>query len=321
MTDVLVVAELADGKARKSTLSAVAFAKAIEADFDILVIGAGAAGAAAELTGFGAGKVLSAEIDGGYTAEAYTPTVSEVADDGDYDVLVACATSYGKDLMPRVAAKLKAGVASDISAVEKDGDDLVYMRPMYAGNVIGKVKITTDVQVVTVRQTEFEAPAGGEGASPVEAADVEDPSDAADRIEHVSLEVAQSERPDLAEAEVIVAGGRALKSADNFENVLEPLVDSLGAAMGASRAAVDAGYVSNDLQIGQTGKVVAPKLYIAVGISGAIQHLAGMKGSKTIVAINKDEEAPIAAVADYFLAQDLFDAVPALTEAVKGAKG
>ena len=216
MTDVLVVAELADGKVRKSTLSAISFAKAIEADFDVLAIGEGAADAAAELTGFGAGEVLTAEVEGGYVSEHYAPTVAEVADDGDYDVVVACATSYGKDLMPRVAAKLKAGVASDISAVEVDGDDLIYTRPMYAGNVIGKVKIKSDVQVVTVRQTEFEAPAGGEGASPIEAADVEDPTDAAERIEAISLEVAESERPDLTEAEVVVAGGRALKSAENF---------------------------------------------------------------------------------------------------------
>jgi electron transfer flavoprotein alpha subunit len=190
---------------------------------------------------------------------------------------------------------------------------------MYAGNVFGTCTLTSDVQVVTVRQSEFEPAVGGEGASPIADVDVEE-DDVAERVEALSLEVVESERPELTEADIVVSGGRSLKSAENFENVLEPLVDSLGAAMGASRAAVDAGYVANDLQVGQTGKVVAPKLYLAVGISGAIQHLAGMKGSKCIVAINKDREAPIAQVADYFLVADLFDAVPQMTEAVKALK-
>ncbi|MAC28424.1 MAG: electron transfer flavoprotein subunit alpha, partial [Myxococcales bacterium] len=193
-------------------------------------------------------------------------------------------------------------------------------RPMYAGNVFGTLKVTTETQVVTVRQSEFDPAAEAGGASPVESVDVEE-DDVAEKVESLGIEVVKSERPDLTEADVVVSGGRSLKSAENFENVLEPLVDALGAAMGASRAAVDAGYVPNELQVGQTGKVVAPKLYVAVGISGAIQHLAGMKGSKTIVAINKDKEAPIAQVADYFLVADLFDAVPEMTDAVKKAKG
>jgi electron transfer flavoprotein alpha subunit len=188
---------------------------------------------------------------------------------------------------------------------------------MYAGNVSGTVAITSDKQVVTVRQSEFDAAEASGGTSPVEdVAITADP--AADKVEFLGIEVVKSERPELTEADIVVAGGRALKSADNFTGVVEPLVDALGAAMGASRAACDAGYVAPELQVGQTGKVVAPKLYIAIGISGAIQHLAGMKGSKTIVAINKDKEAPIAQVADYFLVADLFDAVPELTEAVKG---
>merc|ERR1712065_94297 len=209
---------------------------------------------------------------------------------------------------------------SDISGVRVDGDKVVYRRPMYAGNVFGEVTSNLDVAVVTVRQSEWEPAAEAGGSSPVEDVSVET-DDVASKIEFVSLESQKSERPDLGEAEVVVSGGRALKSAENFESVLEPLVDALGAAMGASRAAVDAGYVPGDLQVGQTGKVVAPKLYIAVGISGAIQHLAGMKGSKTIVAINKDKEAPIAQVADYFLAADLFNVVPELTEKVKSVKG
>ena len=313
MTDVLVVAELVEGEARKTTLSAVNLAKTIAEGtggaFDILAIGAGAAGAAEALTKYGARKVLTAEIEGDYICEKYAPTVAEVAD--DYEVVAACASTYGKDLMGRVAAKLEAGVASDISGVEVDGDDILYTRPMYAGNVFGTLKVTTETQVVTVRQSEFDPAAEAGGASPVESVDVEE-DDVAEKVESLGIEVVKSERPDLTEADVVVSGGRSLKSAENFENVLEPLVDALGAAMGASRAAVDAGYVPNELQVGQTGKVVAPKLYVAVGISGAIQHLAGMKDSKTIVAINKDPEAPIFQVADYGLVQDLFDACPEL---------
>ncbi len=319
--DILVVAELAQGKLRRTTLSAISFARQVAGEtsgaFDILVIGEGANDSAGEATGFGARKVLKAEIEGGYICERYAPTVAALGE--DYGILVACASTYGKDLMPRVAAKLSAGVASDISSVAVDGDEIKYTRPMYAGNVFGTCTLTSDVQVVTVRQSEFEPATGGEGASPISDADVEE-DEVAERVEALSLEVVESERPELTEADIVVSGGRSLKSAENFENVLEPLVDSLGAAMGASRAAVDAGYVANDLQVGQTGKVVAPKLYLAVGISGAIQHLAGMKGSKCIVAINKDREAPIAQVADYFLVADLFDAVPKMTEAVKALK-
>ncbi|MDH5490609.1 MAG: electron transfer flavoprotein subunit alpha/FixB family protein [Myxococcales bacterium] len=321
MTDVLVVAELHEGSNRKTTLSAITFAAQVASGtggaFDILAIGEGSGAAAEQLAGFGARKILKTEIAGGFFAEAYAATVAKAAE--GYGVIAATASSYGKDLLTRVAAKLEAGTAPDISAVSTEGGELVYTRPMYAGNVIGKMKVLTDVQVVTVRQTEFAAASAAGGSSPIEDfAAVTDPI--AERIELLGLETVESERPDLAEAEVVVAGGRALKSAENFENVLEPLADALGAAVGASRAACDAGYVAADLQIGQTGKVVAPKLYVAIGISGAIQHLAGMKGSKVIVAINKDKEAPIAQVADYFLAQDLFEAIPQMTSEIKKIK-
>ena len=322
MTDVLVVAELSEGQPRKTTLSAINFAKTVAEGtggaFDILAIGEGAEGAAGALTQYGARKVLHTEVGGGYVSETYAPTVAKAGE--GYGVVAACASSFGKDLLPRVAGRLDAGVASDISNVEVSGSDLLYTRPMYAGNVFGTLKITTPIQVVTVRQSEFEAAAEAGGSSPLEAFAAVDAGDAASKIEVVGIEVVKSERPDLTEADIVVSGGRSLKSAENFETVLEPLVDALNAAMGASRAAVDAGYVPNDLQVGQTGKVVAPKLYIAVGISGAIQHLAGMKGSKTIVAINKDREAPIAQVADYFLVADLFDAVPALTSEIQKLK-
>ena len=322
MTDVLVVAELMDGGLRKNTLTAVTLAKQItgatSGAFDILAIGEGSEKAAAEAAKYGARKVLKAEVAGGYLAENYAATVAEVAK-GGYGVVAACASTYGKDLMPRVAAKLQAANISDISGASVDGGKVTYRRPMYAGNVFGEVSANTPVAVVTARQSEFEAAAEAGGASPVEAVNVvSDP--AASKVKFVKLESQKSERPDLSEADVVVSGGRALKSSEGFKDVLEPLVDALGAAMGASRAAVDAGYVPGDLQVGQTGKVVAPKLYIAVGISGAIQHLAGMKGSKTIVAINKDKEAPIAQVADYFLTADLFNAVPELTEKIKSVK-
>ncbi|MGF1469225.1 MAG: electron transfer flavoprotein subunit alpha/FixB family protein [Sandaracinaceae bacterium] len=323
MTDILVVGELLDGSLRRNTLSAVTFARQVAegtgGSFDILLLGEGAESSAADAADYGARAVLAKDVEGGYLAERYAATVAKVAEDRGYGVLVAAAGTTGRDMMPRVAAKLGAGVASDILGVEVDGDGLVYRRPMYAGNVIGYCTITSDVHVVTVRQTEFEAATPTGESSPVETVEVEE-EPALERIAFLDLEASESERPDLTEADIVVSGGRALKSAENFESVLEPLVDALGAAMGASRAAADAGFVPNDLQVGQTGKVVAPKLYIAVGISGAIQHLAGMKGSKTIVAINKDKEAPIAQVADYFLVADLFDAVPELTDAVKAAK-
>jgi len=321
MTDVLVVAELIDGGLRKTTLNAISAARTIAQGtggaFDVLAIGQGAAKAAGEVGAFGARKVFATEIAGGYTAEAYAATVAQLGK--GYGVVLATASTYGKDLLPRVAAKLSAGLASDISKVNVEGGKLSYKRPTYAGNVYATMEVTTPIQVVTVRQSEFEqAPASG-GSSPVETlAAVADP--AASKVQFVSIESVKSARPDLAEAAIVVSGGRALKSSENFKTVLEPLVDAFGAAMGASRAACDAGYVPNDLQVGQTGKVVAPKLYVAVGISGAIQHLAGMKGSKVIVAVNKDKEAPIAQVADYFLVADLFKAVPELTDAVKKAR-
>lgn len=317
MTDILVVGEIAEGTLRKNTLSAVRFAREVaEATggaFDIVVAGEGASAAADEAAKYGARKVLKAEAEGGYVAEKIAATVAQVAKDGGYGVVVSTAGTTGKDLMPRVAAKLEAGVASDIASVSAEGGKLVYRRPMYAGNVFGYATVESPIQVVTVRQTEFEAAEESGGSSPVE--DVELVADpAAARVEFVSLETQKSERPELTDADIVVSGGRALKSAENFGSVLEPLVDALGAAMGASRAACDAGYVPNDLQVGQTGKVVAPKLYIAVGISGAIQHLAGMKDSKVIVAINKDEDAPIFQVADYGLVSDYKTAIPELMD-------
>jgi electron transfer flavoprotein alpha subunit len=320
MSDALVVAELSeDGKVKKSTLSAITFAQralpALGGTFSILVLGANATTAAAELTGYGAAKVLTCSDAAftNYTAEQFAPTVAAVGK--GFGLVVATATSFGKDLLPRVAAKLDAGYAGDCSAVASEGAQVVYKRPMFAGNASGYCTLSTPIQVATARQSEFEAAKPSGGASPVESVAKVAPSAAAGRVEFVSLEAVKSARPELSEASVIVSGGRALK--EKFMEVLEPLADALGAALGASRAAVDAGYAPGDFQVGQTGKIVAPKLYVAVGISGAIQHIAGMKGSKVIVAINKDADAPIFQLADYGLVADLFTAVPALVAELK----
>jgi len=318
MSNVLVIAEMQDGKVRKSTHSAITFARAVGAPFSILVVGQGAKAAAAEIAGFGAAKILV--CDDPYVAnpvcERIAPTVAAVAK-GGFDVVVVTASSFGKDLAPRVAAKLGAGYAPDISGVQNEGGKLSYRRPVFAGNAYGTCTINTSVQVVSVRQSEFSAAEPSGGSSPTEDVALAAKDPAADRVEFVGLDAAKSERPDLGEARVIVSGGRALK--EKFAEVLDPLANLLGAAVGASRAACDAGYAPAELQVGQTGRVVAPRLYFAIGISGAIQHLAGMKGSKTIVAINKDPDAPIFQVADYGLVADLFVAVPELVTELKKA--
>jgi electron transfer flavoprotein alpha subunit len=244
--DVLIVAEILDGQLRKSTLSAVRFAQQVASgssgSYDIAVVGDGADAAADQAAKYGARKVIKSQVDGGYVAEKIAPTLAQIARDGSYGVVVAAAGTTGKDLMPRLAARLGAGIASDIASVNVDGGKLVYRRPMYAGNIFGYCTVETSVQVVTVRQTEFEAVDESGGGSAIDSVDpVSDP--AADRIEFVSMQEQKSERPELTEADIVVSGGRALKSSDNFKSVLEPLVDALGAAMGASRAACDAGYV------------------------------------------------------------------------------
>ena len=322
MADVLVVAEAAEGKLKKTTHSAVTFAvkaaAALGGSFSILLIGDNLSAAAAEASALGAAKVLVAEDASlkDYVAERYAPTVADVGK--GFAVVVGTASAFGKDLLPRVAGRLGAGYAGDISELLTSGANLSYRRPMFAGNAYGICTINTPIQVVSVRQSAFTAAEPGAGSSPVEKVAVSAPSAAASRVELVSLDQMKSERPELAEARVVVSGGRALK--ERFSEVLDPLADVLGAALGASRAACDAGYAASDLQVGQTGKVVAPSLYFAIGISGAIQHLAGMKGSKVIVAINKDAEAPIFQVADYGLVADLFTAVPELVKGIQSAK-
>jgi electron transfer flavoprotein alpha subunit len=322
--NILVVAEIQQGVLKGTTKAAITFARAAAqavpgSSFSILAIGGPGTKTAAEgLADYGAAKILMAEDASlaNYVAERYAPTVAAVA--GAFDVVCATASSYGKDLVPRVAAALDASYAGDCSGVAAEAGALVYKRPMYAGNVFGTVKLLTKVQAVTVRQSEFAAAEPSGGASPMEAVAIAPVRGAASRVEFVEFSAVKNERPELTEAGVVVSGGRALK--EHFFAVLEPLADRLGAAIGASRAACDAGYAPGDFQVGQTGKIVAPRLYLAIGISGAIQHIAGMKGSKTIVAINKDPDAPIFQIADYGLVADLFQAVPALVQALQ-AKG
>jgi electron transfer flavoprotein alpha subunit len=324
MGDVLVVAEAADGHIKKTTHSAVTFARqaaqALGGTFTILVLGGpGTKAAAKEIANLGAAKILVAEDASlaDYVAERYAPTVAKAGE--DFQVIVATASSFGKDLMPRVAARFEAGYVGDVIELIAEDGSLSYRRPMFAGNAFGVATVATEPEIVTVRQSAFMPAEPSGGDSPIESFAVSPFGKAAARVEFVSLEQVKNERPDLGEAKVVVSGGRALK--EKFAEVIEPLADVLGAGIGASRAACDAGYCGPDLQVGQTGKIVAPQLYIAIGISGAIQHLAGMKGSKTIVAINKDPEAPIFQVADYGLVADLFTAVPELVEQIKTAKG
>ena len=302
----LLIAEHDNATLNDATAKTLSAASALGGDVHILVAGencGGAAEAAAKLDG--AAKILTADAPhlAHSLAEEMAGLVLSIAD--GYDAIVAPATTTGKNFMPRVAARLDVGQISEITAVSSPD---TFERPIYAGNAIETVKSSDPKKVITVRTTAF--PAVGEGAGcPVEAIDVPAP---VGQSSFEKAELSKSDRPELTSARIVISGGRGLASGENFETYIAPVAEKLGAAIGASRAAVDAGYMSNDYQVGQTGKVVAPELYIAVGISGAIQHLAGMKDSKVIVAINKDEEAPIFQIADYGLVADLFTALPEL---------
>ncbi|MCP3721925.1 FAD-binding protein [Paraburkholderia sp. CNPSo 3272] len=307
----LVIAEHDNRSIKAATLNTVAAAQKIGGDVHVLVAGRNAqaaADAAAKIAGVA--KVLLADapqLEQGL-AENVEATVLGIAK--NYTHILAPATAAGKNVTPRIAAKLDVAQISDITAV--DSAD-TFERPIYAGNAIATVQSVDQVKVITVRTTAFDAVAAVGGNAAIE--NIEAAADSG-LSQFVSREVTKLDRPELTSAKIIVSGGRGLGSGENFALVLEPLADKLNAALGASRAAVDAGYVPNDYQVGQTGKIVAPQLYVAVGISGAIQHLAGMKDSKVIVAINKDEEAPIFSVADYGLVGDLFAAVPELVGAI-----
>ena len=305
---ILVIAEHDNTTLKPATLNAVTAAAQCGSDVHILVAGHNAAGvaqAAAQVAGVA--KVLHADSAGLAHGLAENVAAQVLAMASGYSHIVFPATASGKNIAPRVAAKLDVAQVSDITKVVSPD---TFERPIYAGNAIATVQSADAVKVLTVRTTGFDA--AGQGGS----ATVESVAPAADsgKSAYVGSELAKSDRPELTAAKVIVSGGRALGSAEKFNEVMIPLADKLGAAVGASRAAVDAGYAPNDWQVGQTGKIVAPQLYVAAGISGAIQHLAGMKGSKVIVAINKDPEAPIFSVADYGLEADLFEAVPELVK-------
>ncbi len=307
----LVIAEHDNASIKAATLNTVTAALACGGDVHVLVAGEGAAAAAAAAAQItGVAKVLHADgaslKDG--LAENLAAQVLAIA--SSYSHILFPATASGKNVAPRVAAKLDVAQISDITKVVAADS---FERPIYAGNAIATVQSADAVKVITVRGTGFDAAAASGGSAAVDSvAAVQD----AGKSSFVGREVTKSDRPELTAAKIIVSGGRALGSAEKFNEVITPLADKLGAAIGASRAAVDAGYAPNDLQVGQTGKIVAPQLYIACGISGAIQHLAGMKDSKVIVAINKDPEAPIFSVADYGLEADLFQAVPELVNAL-----
>ena len=307
---ILVIAEHDNASINGATLNTVSAAKAIGGDITVLVAGEGC-GAAAEAAAKidGVSKVLVADYAayGHQLAENVALLIAELGK--DYGYILAPATTNGKNTLPRAAALLDVAQISEIISVESAD---TFKRPIYAGNVIATVQSSDAIKVITVRATAFDAAAAEGGSAAVEA--VASAHDAG-KSSFEKEELAKSDRPDLTAADIVVSGGRGMQNGDNF-SMLYSLADKLGAAVGASRAAVDAGFVPNDMQVGQTGKIVAPGLYIAVGISGAIQHLAGMKDSKVIVAINKDEDAPIFQVADYGLVADLFDALPELESAI-----
>ena len=313
MPIVLIVAEQQpDGNLRKATLNAITagqqLAEKAGAELHIALLGKDPSKVADELKGYGAKAVhvgAAPELEH-CLAETYAPAIAALAQELKADYVAMASTAQGKDLLPRVAGRLRAAMATDVMAINGSGADITFTRPMWAGNVFAEVKLSTPVKVLSLRATEFSPAAGGQGAAEVKAFS---PKVEATKTKFVDFKEVKSARPELTEARVVISGGRGTKG--DFKEI-EALADDLGAAVGASRAVCDAGWVPNDLQVGQTGKVVAPALYIAAGISGAIQHLAGMKSSKTIVAINKDPEAPIFQVADYGMVADLFKVLPEL---------
>lgn len=327
MSTILLYIQHNGGKLLKGTLVALTATRELRSSWKAsqivgIALGAGAQAAAKEMLGYGLSSVRFSEapLFDKYRAEPYARAIALAAKELQSSTVVGLASSTGKDVLPRVAAMLDAGQASDIIGVNGDGS---LKRPMYAGNIIAEVELLSATKVVSVRGTAF-APAtqeaGGSDCAELSLAGDPELKEQPRFGEIVGYELSKADRPELSDAEIVVSGGRALASAENFEKVMFPLADAFGAAVGASRAAVDSGYAPNDWQVGQTGKVVAPNLYIAVGISGAIQHLAGMKDSKVIVAINKDPDAPIFEVADYGLVADLFAVAPELTEKVRGAR-
>lgn len=308
--NILVIAEHDNNELKSSTLNTITAAHKLSADIDVLVAGSEVAEVSKQAAAIENIKsVISVDdpIYKNFLAEDFGNLVASMGD--QYSYILAPATTFGKNFLPRVAAKLDVQQISDIISIESED---TFKRPIYAGSCIATVKSSDSIKVISVRTTAFDAANVTDAEVAIES---KESQNSMGNATFVKDELAESDRPELTAAEIIVSGGRALGSSENFQ-IIESLADKLGAAVGASRAAVDAGYVPNDYQVGQTGKIVAPSLYIAVGISGAIQHLAGMKDSKVIVAINKDEDAPIFQVADYGLVGDLFEAIPELTDSI-----
>jgi electron transfer flavoprotein alpha subunit len=322
MPNLLVLAELDDGQLKLATLSAVGFARKVAADtggaFDILIIGSQVESTAKLLHNYGAASVLlanHAQLQNPL-ADKYARVIAEVVKQRGSTMVVGTASTFSKDILPRAAALLDAGMVSDVIDVRPDGDDFIFRRILFAGNAIATVKLGGSLKFLTVRAAAFAQPATTTEISPVVSVPVE-ADKLPDFITYGGREARVSGRPDSTEARVVVSGGRAIKNLEDFERLVGGLADALGGAIGSSRALVDAGITSNSLQVGQTGKIVAPELYIAIGISGAIQHLAGMKDTKVIVAINKDADAPIFEVADFGLVADAYQVVPELIEKLR----
>ncbi|NOY70374.1 MAG: electron transfer flavoprotein subunit alpha/FixB family protein [Deltaproteobacteria bacterium] len=312
MSSVCIIAEHQNGRPRKSTLNAITFgrdaADKLGAELCLVVIGHNVSGVSDELKSYGVSKIIVTDDAGleNYTAEQWAHAAAEAAKKYDAVLVGMASGTTGKDMMPRVAVKLNAGMGSDIVGF----DGMSFTRGMWAGNALATIEITTPVKVVTIQTTAFAAVAPVEGESVVEKLDVTLPKA---KTRFVEMRQTVSKRPDPTEAGVVITGGRGVNGAENFK-IIERLADIFGGAVGATRAAVDAGWVPNDLQIGQTGKMVAPDLYVAAGLSGSIQHQAGMKNSKVIVAINKDEEAPIFEIADFGIVADLFKVIPEMSD-------
>ncbi|HXI52952.1 MAG TPA: FAD-binding protein [Candidatus Saccharimonadales bacterium] len=321
MTRTLVIAEHDQGQVKLATFAAAGFARRLQAasgSYEILVLGEHVGPVAEALRHTGAENVLVADHASlrHPLADRYAQVIAEVVRQRNATVVVAAASTFSKDILPRAAALLDAGMLSDVVEVQSENGELTFKRVMFAGNVIATVQLEGTPKFVTVRAAAFAAPAKTESASPVVPFPF-DPAGLPALAEFLGRDQKAAARPDATEARVVVSGGRALKNAEDFERLVGGLADTLGAAVGSSRALVDSGITPNSLQIGQTGKIVAPEVYIAVGISGAIQHLAGMKDTKVVVAINKDPEAPIFEVADYGLVADVYDAVPQLIHLLK----
>jgi len=318
MADTIVLIELDRQQVKRPSLHAITLARQLGGDYALLVLGSGLGEVAASLTGYGASAVIVADDPAlaEPLADRYAAVIAEVVRKNSAKNLVGSSSTFSKDILPRAAALLDAPMVTDVLALEEVDGATVYRRPINAGSMLATVKVEADLRVLTARATAFEAPEATDVSCPVERFSV-DASSLPNGMQFVSREQRVSDRPDLAEARVVVSGGRPLNDSETFERLIGGLADSLGGAVGATRAAVDSGMVPNDYQIGQTGKVVAPELYIAVGVSGAIQHLAGIKDSRIIVAINKDPDAPIFQMATYGLVGDLHQIVPQLIESIR----